>query len=71
MPESQNVTVRALLSPKALAKQLGVHPETLFNWVRDRGFPRPIHFSSRLLRYDVEAVNRWLAEQSGGGGHAA
>ncbi len=52
------------LTPLDLADLLGVPLETIYQWRRKGTGPRGFRVG-RHLRYDPEAVRRWVARQMG------
>jgi predicted DNA-binding transcriptional regulator AlpA len=54
-----------LLTPEQLAEHLQLSPLTLSNWrIAGKG-PPYLKLGSRVVRYDLDAVETWLAEQNG------
>ena len=51
------------ISTKELAKRFGVHPITVWRWAKKPGFPIPIKLTSNTVRFDLEAVQKWVAER--------
>lgn len=49
-----------LLDYDQLSKQLAVKKSTLYAWVSKNKIPH-IRLSGRCVRFDVEAVNQWVA----------
>lgn len=71
MPEETSGENRpTLLTPEEVATLLGLQPETLANW-RWRGTGPPYaNLGGRRVRYRLEDVERWIAEQVRSGGSA-
>ena len=44
-----------LLSVKAVADLLSVHPQTVWKWVRQGRLPKPIYISRKLPRWQANA----------------
>lgn len=44
------------LSDKQVANRYGVTRTTIWRWVRDREFPRPVKISRGCTRWDMESV---------------
>ena len=40
-----------------------LHPTTIRDWVRNRGFPQPIPLSSNTVRWRRSEIDAWLAAQ--------
>ena len=53
-----------LLSIKDLKALLGVGESTIWQWVRDGKFPKPIKLSKTLSRWKQSKVEGWINEQS-------
>jgi len=49
-----------LLSPKELARRLGISLRTLRRWRSMGLLPEPIKLSSRIIRWNWEDVKLWL-----------
>ena len=47
-----------------VARLVAVHPRTVQRWVRDGEFPRPIKLPGGQVRWQREAVDRWLAQRA-------
>jgi prophage regulatory protein len=58
-PSSPDVRVR--LSPKQVAARLGVSRRTLDGLLRAGKFPKPVRFNQRVVRWDLEEVDAFLA----------
>jgi len=55
-----------LLTKKAVAETLAVHPNTIDNLRRDDPtFPRPIPLSERTLRWRTADIERWVDALAG------
>ncbi len=45
--------------------RFGISQPTLHRWTKNRpGFPKPLRLSSRMVRYDIAAIDRYLSTQS-------
>jgi predicted DNA-binding transcriptional regulator AlpA len=42
-----------------------LHPTTIREWIRTRGFPPPIHLSSNTARWKRSEVDAWIDAQRG------
>ncbi|HYH38274.1 MAG TPA: helix-turn-helix domain-containing protein [Azospirillum sp.] len=51
------------LSSREAAARIGISPSALSKWRRRRFGPEFIRINSRLVRYDAETVDAWLAAQ--------
>jgi len=58
--------VQELLTAEELAVRLKVRPETVKAWARSGRIP-VIRFSRKVLRFDIEAVSRTIAERGRSG----
>jgi excisionase family DNA binding protein len=57
--DADSTLTRRLLRKQEIAKQLCVSQRTIGNWTRQKRIP--VHrFSSRLIRYDLQKVQRAL-----------
>jgi excisionase family DNA binding protein len=54
---------RRLLTTRQAACRLGVTPETVLHWGKERGLP-VIVLTSRALRYDEDELDAWVAEHA-------
>jgi len=46
---------KRFLSPRELAAVIGVTPDTVLDWIH-RGILKPLRFSKRTLRFDLDEV---------------
>jgi excisionase family DNA binding protein len=53
--------LRKLLTPEEIAKRLSLPKRSIYNMVRDGELPGAIRVGRRLLRFDPDVVDRWLA----------
>ncbi len=61
MKESSTQVIRF----PALSKKLGgVSRSTIFRWVRDKQFPRPIFLGKNSRGWDQTLVESWLASRA-------
>lgn len=51
------------LDPKAAAAVLGVEPRTLEKWRRTGNGPRFVAYSTRCVRYQLAALEQFIAER--------
>lgn len=61
-----DMTERALLTTKALAVALDVHPETIRRWVRAGTITPTTRTPGRQARWDLDDVRRQLDEREHG-----
>lgn len=54
-------TTKLTISPKELAKMLGVNTQTAYSLTKQKGFPA-IRVSERRIIIPIDALNRWLNE---------
>lgn len=54
------------LTPREAAAALGISERTLFTWSKERGLP--FVKVDRTVRYPVDGLRIWLAEEAGRGG---
>lgn len=55
----------ALVKSKEVSVRLGIHPITLYRWLKDGYGPKPIKVQ-RQWRWRSEDVEAWLREQQEG-----
>ena len=48
-----------------------VSPATLWRWVREGVFPKPVRLSSRVTAWRAEDVEGWIKTRQADGTHAA
>lgn len=53
-----------LLTPAEVAVRLGVGQKTLANWRYQRVGPQFVRAGRRLLGYEPDAIDRWIAQQT-------
>ena len=53
--------LRKLLTPEEIAKRLSLPKRSIYNMVRDGELPGALRVGRRLLRFDPDVVDRWLA----------
>jgi hypothetical protein len=53
-----------LLTQNQAAMLLHIEPRTLESWRQHRVGPRYIRYSRRCVRYRIEDIQHWLAEQT-------
>ncbi|MBU4525196.1 MAG: AlpA family phage regulatory protein [Desulfomicrobium sp.] len=63
---SATSTSPAFLRLPAVASRLGVHPNTIGNWVRAGQFPPPIKLSSRCHVWSPQEIARFVEQQMEG-----
>ena len=61
--EQVSLPMDPLLTPKAVAKFLSVHPRTLTRLALTSSFPQPIRIG-RSLRWRADQISAWLGAQS-------
>ena len=65
-----------LMTPQQVAKRLEVSVRTLWRLARQPGFPQPVRFSRKLVRWKEADVQRYIAalgaasEEKGDESHA-
>lgn len=48
------------MKSKEIQNQFGISKSTLYRWVNERGFPKPIKFGSGVARWDKNEVELWV-----------
>jgi len=52
---------RRYARPQDAAKYFGVNPVTIWRWSKSSSFPAPKRVGSRLVLYDLPAIEHWLS----------
>jgi excisionase family DNA binding protein len=52
-----------LLTTRDVGERLGIAPDTVLRWVRERGLPA-IRLSNRAIRFRPDALEHWLTQRS-------
>ncbi|MEX0686787.1 MAG: AlpA family phage regulatory protein [Balneolales bacterium] len=53
-----------LIKPRDLIKQLSIPSSTLYRWMDEGKFPRPIKIGPRRVAFKMKDVESWLEEKS-------
>jgi excisionase family DNA binding protein len=61
-PKRQDARLGRLVGIERLAEELSVSTHTLYSWVAQRRIP--FIKVGRLLRFDLDAIERWLGDHS-------
>ncbi|WP_247269771.1 helix-turn-helix transcriptional regulator [Pseudomonas sp. YL2] len=51
-------------SGQATAAAIGITESTLIRWAKDPEFPQPLRITRKVVRYDLDAVKRYLSERA-------
>jgi len=51
------------LSDKQLAKKFGVHRTTIWRWVKNGTFPKPLKLSEGCTRWPEKPVQEWESKR--------
>lgn len=51
------------LSDRQLSERFSVHRTTVWRWMREEGFPRPVHLSANCTRWRLSDVESWEAQR--------
>jgi excisionase family DNA binding protein len=51
---------QGLLTPRQVAERLGVTKRTLWRMAKQDGFPQPLRFSRKMIRWNPEDVQRYI-----------
>ena len=51
-------------SDKQLAKEFGVHRTTLWRWVKNGNFPKPVKLSEGCTRWSEKAKHDWESQKA-------
>lgn len=57
-------TQKRLLGRADIKRLLGISEATLRRWREDGTLPQPIRFGRRLIRWDAQTIEQWLASRS-------
>lgn len=58
------VQVPALLHTAPLCVHLGVNSATIWRWIRERNFPKPLEVGSKVRMWRTVDVENWLNSQA-------
>lgn len=58
------VQVPALLQTAPLCAHLGINSSTLWRWIRERDFPKPIEVGAKTRLWKTHSVETWLNSQA-------
>lgn len=58
------VQAPALLQTAVLCAHLGMNSSTLWRWIRERNFPKPIEVGSKTRMWRTAEVETWLNNQA-------
>ena len=53
-----------LMTATQLSKMFGVHVNTIWRWVEQGRFPRPVRVSPKIVRFRAEDVKDFLKNES-------
>jgi excisionase family DNA binding protein len=53
--------IRELVTIREVAKHFDVNVGTIYRWIGRGEFPKPMRFGRRMVRWDVVALNDWIA----------
>lgn len=59
MPNNTTTPVTFLRLPKVREIAGGVAPSTIWGWVKNGTFPRPVHLSKNCTAWPADAVEQW------------
>jgi prophage regulatory protein len=65
MSLTSSIPPRKYIRAQELATILAVHRTTLWRWVRDGHFPRPVRLGPNTVAWDSIQVDVWLASREG------
>ena len=46
-----------------LEKLLKVSPATIYRWIKEGRFPKPIHLGPNMVRWKASDIESWVAER--------
>lgn len=50
----------SLISPRVLARSLGIPLATLWRWTLDHLIPRPVFLGARMMGWEKRVIHSWL-----------
>jgi prophage regulatory protein len=65
MSLTSSIPARKYIRAQELATILAVHRSTLWRWVRDGHFPRPVRLGPNTVAWDSIQVDAWPASREG------
>jgi len=65
MSVTSSLPTRKYIRAQELATILAVHRTTLWRWVRDGHFPRPVRLGPNTVAWDSIQIDAWLAARAG------
>jgi predicted DNA-binding transcriptional regulator AlpA len=63
-PAVPDVPSAFLREAQLVPNMIPVSPATLWRWVREGNFPKPVRLSSRITAWRAEDVERWIASRT-------
>lgn len=54
---------QVFLSLPQICRRYAVHRATVYRWMDQRGFPRPLHISSACARVPLDEIEKWEQTQ--------
>ena len=54
------------LTDKQIAKKYGVHRTTIWRWIKNCGFPKPVHLSPGCTRWPETIILLWEERKAEG-----
>ena len=51
------------LSDKQIAEKFGVHRTTIWRWVKEGGFPKPLKLSVGCTRWPEKSIQDWESKR--------
>jgi len=50
--------------PADVCAAIGITPPTLVRWAKNPAFPQPLRITRRVVRYDLDAIKRFLSGET-------
>ena len=66
-PAAPTIAGAFLREAQLVPHMIPVSPATLWRWVREGAFPKPVRLSSRITAWRAEDVDRWIKSRTSGG----
>ena len=55
--------IEDVISRKRVCASIGISADTLTRWIKERGFPQPLHASGRSPIFDKKMVSDWIVDR--------
>lgn len=55
--------LQKILRPRHVYELLGIPKSTLYPWIRNGEFPKPLKIGKRAVGWTEETINNWILEK--------